>query len=316
MNKQTNYLVTGGAGFIGSHLCDYLLSTDASVTAIDDLSLGREENLAAARKDPKFHFVRGDILKEGVLDSLFESGDFDVVFHMAANSDIQRGSRETDRDLNMTFLTTFKILNVMKSADVKEIIFASSSAIYGEANGKIGENYGPLQPVSFYGAAKNASEAYISAFAYHFGIKAWIFRFPNVVGGRLTHGVVYDFINKLIQDPTRLVVLGDGEQRKPYLHINDLIAALLLSCRKLNGVVNCVNIGVESRTSVKEIAGFVVKAMGLKDVVYKFTGGERGWRGDVPSYQYDLSLIKNLGWEARFTSDEAVMEAIREELEI
>lgn len=314
MSKKPNYLVTGGAGFIGSHLCDCLLAKGGTVTAIDDLSLGRPDNLTVARKSHDFNFVRGDILNGEVLDLLFEGGDFDAVFHLAANSDIQRGSRETDRDLNLTFLTTFRILNAMKEYDVKEIIFASSSAIYGETDRKINEEYGPLQPVSFYGAAKNAAESYISSFVHHFGIRAWIVRFPNVVGSRLTHGVVYDFINNLMKDPTKLVILGDGEQRKPYLHVDDLIDAILLYYRKSKEGINCVNIGVESRTSVKKIAEFVAEEMGLKDAVFRFTGGSRGWMGDVPSYQYDLTRIKRLGWEPRFTSDEALRESIRENL--
>lgn len=314
MKKRAKYLITGGAGFIGSHLCDYLLAEGKKITVVDDLSLGSLDNLVAAKANPDFYFIRGDILDHKVTDLIFKSGDFDTVFHMAANSDIQRGSRETDRDLNLTFLSTFQVLNAMKKYGVSEIVFASSSAIYGETDQKITEDHGPLQPISFYGAAKNSAESYISAFVHHFGIQAWILRFPNVVGSRLTHGVVYDFINKLAKDSTKLNILGNGEQRKPYLHVKDLLTAILLTHNKLKDPLNCINIGVNSSTSVKEIAEFIIAEMGLKEVVLQFSGGSRGWRGDVPFYRYDLSRIKKLGWTPRYNSNQAVREAIRENL--
>lgn len=313
MNKP-HILITGGAGFIGSHLCDRLLAEGSSVTALDDLSLGREEFLSRARKNPDFQFIRGDILNDGVLDPLFEEGEFDGVFHMAANSDIQRGGRETNRDLNLTFLTTFKVLDAMRKFNVRQLFFASSSAIYGEVDGKIDEDHGPLQPVSFYGAGKLSAEAYLSVFAHRFEIRSWIYRFPNVIGGRLTHGVVHDFIKKLRDDPTRLPILGDGTQQKPYLHVSDLIDAMLLCREKMSGALNCVNIGVESRTTVRRIAEIVTEEMGLKKVDFQFSGGPRGWAGDVPFYQYDLSRIKGIGWRARFTSDQAIRRAVRESI--
>jgi len=312
--KKPHLLITGGAGFIGSHLCDRLLADGFFVTALDDLSLGREEFLSQAKTNPNFNFIRGDILQDGVLNPLFQEGEFDGVFHLAANSDIQRGGRETDRDLNLTFLTTFKILDAMRKFNVQELCFASSSAIYGEVDGKIDEDHGPLEPVSFYGAGKLSSEAYISVFAHQFEIRSWIYRFPNVIGGRLTHGVVYDFIRKLRDDPEKLLILGDGTQEKPYLHVSDLIDAILLSREKMPELFNCVNIGVESRTTVKRIAEIVVEEMGLKNVDFQFSGGPRGWAGDVPFYQYDLSRVKGIGWRAHFTSDQAIRRAVREEI--
>ncbi len=194
MAAQKHCLITGGAGFIGSHLCDRLLKDDCLVTAIDDLSLGQLSNLSKALDYSGFHFIEGDILASRLLDSVFRNNKFDIVFHMAANSDIQRGGEETDRDLELTFLTTFRVLEAMRRYDVHDLVFASSSAIYGEVKTKINEDHGPLQPISFYGAAKLSAEAYISAFAHYFGLCAWIYRFPNVVGARLTHGVLYDFI--------------------------------------------------------------------------------------------------------------------------
>ncbi|MFH1037499.1 MAG: NAD-dependent epimerase/dehydratase family protein [PVC group bacterium] len=316
MKEKARILVTGAAGFIGSHLCDRLLTEGATVTAIDDLSLGRRENLKPALGNPDFAFIRGDILDPGALDPLFQNGGFKTVFHMAANSDIQRGSRESDRDLSLTFLTTFRVLDAMKKFNVREFVFASSSAIYGEVDGEIDEDHGPLRPVSFYGAAKNAGESYTSAFAHRFAMRAWIYRFPNVVGSRMTHGVVHDFIDKLRDDPTRLAILGDGEQCKPYLHVRDLIDAMLLGCRRLSGTVNCLNIGVETRTTVRRIAEIVVKEMGLGEIPFDFTGGAGGWEGDIPRYRYDLSRIKKLGWRPRVTSDKAIRAAVRETLNL
>lgn len=312
MKSKPHCLVTGGAGFIGSHFCDHLLEKGFAVTALDDLSLGRMSNLSLALKTPGFTFIKGDILKPGVLDSVFKGKKYDTVFHLAANSDIQGGGKETDRDLKLTFLTTFKVLDAMRRFRVRKLVFASSSAIYGPVKVKINEEYGPLQPVSFYGAGKLASEAYISAFVNLYDMRAWVFRFPNVVGNRLTHGVVYDFINKLREKPNRLLILGNGNQRKPYLHVRDLIDAMELCRKRLKGRFNCVNIGVESSTTVKRIAKIIVREMGLNRVAVRYTGGEGGWRGDIPFYQYDLTRIKRIGWKVTYSSDEAIRESVRE----
>jgi len=312
MAAQKHCLITGGAGFIGSHLCDRLLKDDCLVTAIDDLSLGQLSNLSKALDYSGFHFIEGDILASRLLDSVFRNNKFDIVFHMAANSDIQRGGEETDRDLELTFLTTFRVLEAMRRYDVHDLVFASSSAIYGEVKTKINEDHGPLQPISFYGAAKLSAEAYISAFAHYFGLCAWIYRFPNVVGARLTHGVLYDFIESLRGDCTRLRILGDGKQRKPYLHVDDLIDAILLCFKKLQQPVNCINVGGQTDTSVTRIAEIVVEEMGFNNVKLHYTGGNNGWKGDVPFYQYDLSRITKLGWKAQYSSDEAVRKSARE----
>jgi UDP-glucose 4-epimerase len=304
-------LVTGGAGFIGSHLCDRLLSEGYHVLAVDDLSLGREENLAWAVAHPGFRFIRRDILNGPALDEIFAGDCFDAVFHMAANSDIRRGRAETKRDLKLTMLSTFHVLDCMRVRSVKQIIFPSSSAVYGEAAGPIAESYGPLRPVSFYGAAKLASEAYVSAFCHQFGIQAWIFRFPNVVGERATHGVMFDFIARLRENPKKLMILGDGSQSKPYLYVQDLIDAMMLGWRKMDEQVNISNIGVRSATSVTRIAEIVVEEMKLNGVALRYTGGERGWQGDVPTYQYDLSVMHRLGWSSPRTSEEAVRVAVQ-----
>ena len=211
-------LVTGGAGFIGSHLCDALLARNHQVTAIDDLSLGSIKNIAHLKNVGNFSFVESDLLDLPSLRQLFEENSFDMVFHLAANSDIQKGGMDPEVDYNLTFKTTYRVLQCMKEYGLKKLFFSSTSAIYGETSEVLKENYGPLQPVSNYGASKLASEAFISAFSASYEIQTWITRFPNVVGERFTHGVIYDFINRLRDEPTVLRVLGNGEQYKPYLY--------------------------------------------------------------------------------------------------
>lgn len=307
-------LVTGGAGFIGSHLTDLLLLKGFTVVAVDNLILGREENIAHNFDNPNFKFYKQDLLDLDAIDSIFEKENFNVVFHLAANSDIAISHANPDVDLNNTFLTTYNVLKMMQKYGVKQIVFSSTSAIYGETDGKTDEDYGPLFPVSHYGASKMASEGFISSFAENYGIKAWITRFPNVVGERATHGVIFDFINKLKNNSTELEVLGNGEQYKPYLYVKDLIKAIVFVYEHTAEKINYFNIGVESRTKVKEIAQMVIEEMKLNATI-RYTGGERGWIGDVPQFDYNLDKIHNLGWKAELSSNESVRKSIQYILE-
>ncbi len=309
-----NILVTGGAGFIGSHLCDMLLEEGHRVVCVDDLSLGRLENIAHHTGNPLFSFIELNILKTDQLNTVFKEHGFEHVFHMAANSDIQQGASDLNIDLEKTFMTTFSILQCMKNNAVKNIVFASSSAVYGENTAPLTEDTGPLFPISFYGAAKLASEAYISAACENVGIRAWIFRFPNVVGERATHGAMFDFIKKLQQNPHKLEILGDGTQTKPYLYVKDLVDGIMFGWKNAHDALNYFNLGVDSATDVTTIAEIVVEEMGLADVEFIYTGGDRGWVGDVPKFQYSLRKINALGWTARRTSDEAVRCAVQAEL--
>jgi UDP-glucose 4-epimerase len=305
-----NVLVTGGAGFIGSHLCDALLGGGKKVVVVDNLSLGRLENLSHIPRNSSFSFHQFDLLDQGRLDSLVRDERFDVVFHLAANSDIAVSHGDPGVDLKNTFLTTYAVLDAMRKAAVKNIVFASSSAIYGENPRPVCEDDGPLQPVSHYGAAKLAAEAFISSFCGNYGFKAWIARFPNVVGERATHGVIFDFVKKLRANPGSLEVLGNGEQFKPYLYVKDLVEAMILMWERSGAQLNVFNIGVESRTRVKTIAKMVIEEMGL-DAAIRYTGGDRGWIGDVPEFDYRLDKIHALGWRAAASSDEAVRRSIR-----
>ena len=308
-------LVTGGAGFIGSHLTDRLLAEKNKVVVFDNLSLGRKSNLKQALQDPNCTFVEGDILNEELLKSLFEQHKFNIIFHLAANSDIARSHANPNVDLDMTFLTTYAILQKMRQYGVKKLMFASTSAIYGQTGGvEVKETYGPLFPASHYGAGKLASEAFISSFAENYGIQAWITRFPNVCGERTTHGILHDFVKKLKKNPEELEVLGDGKQAKPYLYVKDLIDAILFVMSHSDEKINYYNLGVEGQTSVSKIAEFVIEAMNLHAKI-RYTGGDRGWVGDVPKFAYNLDKIHQLGWKASYSSDEAVKQAIKNILE-
>ena len=303
-------LVTGGAGFIGSHLCDALVGSGHDVVAVDNLSLGRESNLRQLHNNPAFEFVPGEILDADWFDDLVASGGFECVFHMAANSDIARSHADPSVDLDNTFSTTFRVLEAMRKADIRQLVFASTSAVYGEADGRIREDFGPLKPISHYGAAKLASEAFISSYGENYGIQSWITRFPNVVGPRATHGAVYDFVHKLRRTPGHLEVLGDGTQEKPYLSVLDLVQAILLVWDKTSERVNIYNVGASTRSKVSDIARIVIEE-GPGPAKIAYTGGDRGWIGDVPKFAYDTAAIEGLGWSPSVSSDEAIRLAAR-----
>lgn len=310
-------LVTGGAGFIGSHLCDALLKDKKNtITVFDNLSLGKLQNIQHLDENDMFHFVQGDILDYEAFADVFKNKSFDIIFHLAANSDIAVSHSKPSVDLENTFLTTFKVLEMARLNDIKQIVFSSTSAIYGDPETlRLKEDFGPLLPVSHYGAGKLASEAFISSFAENYGIKAWIVRFPNVVGERATHGAIFDFIRKAQSDQPDLEVLGNGEQNKPYLYVKDLVEAVLYVWQNSSEKINLFNIGVDSRTKVKNIAQVVLEELG-SDKQIRFTGGKQGWVGDVPEFQYDLTKIHDFGWKSKLTSDESVRKAVQEILKI
>ena len=303
-------LVTGGAGFIGSHLCDVLIADGHNVTVVDNLVLGKVENIEHLINNPNFRFFKEDLNNGHAMDMIFMDGEFDMVYHLAANSDIQKGGKDPMVDYQLTFNTTFNVLQMMKKYEVKKFFFASTSAIYGETYDVLNEDYGPLKPVSNYGAGKLASEAFISAFASTYHIQTWITRFPNVVGERFTHGVIYDFIHKLQNNPNELEVLGNGEQCKPYVYVKDLVAGIQFVINNSNEPYNVYMLGSDTRTKVKEIAAMVIEEMGLNASI-RYTGGDRGWVGDVPEFRYDLTKVNNLGWQASYDSNGAVRKAIQ-----
>ena len=308
-----NILVTGGAGFIGSHLDDALIARGHNITVVDNLVLGRKENIEHLIGKPSFRFIEADLLDMDKMRAIFSEGKFDMIYHLAANSDIQKGGKDPMVDYNLTFNTTFNVLQLLKEFEIKKFFFASTSAIYGETYDVLNEDFGPLKPVSNYGAGKLASEAFISAFSSTYGIQTWITRFPNVVGERFTHGVIYDFIKKLRNNTDELEVLGNGEQCKPYVYVKDLVEAILYVIDHAEEKYNVYMIGSDSRTKVKEIAAMVIEEMGLNAKI-RYTGGDRGWVGDVPEFRYDLTKINKLGWTAPHNSNESVRLAIQKAL--
>ena len=305
------FLVTGGAGFIGSHLCDALVARGDRVWCVDNLHLGRLENVRHLEGTEGFRFLRLDVLDATPLDALFREAEFDAVFHLAANSDIRQGGLDHDVDLRLNFLTTYRVLETMVRHDVRRVFFASTSAVFGDAGDTLRESDGPMRPISFYGASKLAAEGYLSVYADNYGLKTWILRFPNVVGERCTHGAVHYFVERLRADPSRLAVLGDGTQAKPYLYVRDLVAAMLLVVDRAPEEFAVYHVGPEDRTSVREIAEIVVEEMGVTGIPIEYSGGPKGWVGDVPSFGYDLGKIKALGFVVPRTSTEAVRLAVR-----
>ncbi len=313
MNDRPKYFVSGGAGFIGSHLVDRLADR-GEVTVYDNLSSGKAEFIKHHLDKGGVRLVQADLLDTNRLNS--EMTDIDAVFHLAANSEARTGLENTRYDLEQGTIATYNVLEAMRLNGVKCIVYASSSTVYGETPVQpTAENYGPLQPISLYGASKLAGEGLVSAFCHTFDLQGWIFRFANVIGARSTHGVVFDFIEKLKENREELEILGDGTQEKPYLHVADCVDGFLYGYEHASERVNVFNLGTTSSSKVSTIACMLVEEMGLSAVDFKFTGGSRGWPGDVPQVRYDTSKMERLGWKPRYTSDEAVRRGIRDILE-
>ena len=307
-------LVIGGAGFIGSHLCGALLAAGDEVHCVDDFSLGTRENVAALQGSGSFHLHEADASDHEVLLAVFREVKPEQVFHLAANSDIQASAMNPGVEYKNTYTTTYQVLSCMRETGVKKLFFASTSAVYGDKRDEVlTESTPELAPVSYYGAAKLGSEALISAFSFMNDFSTLVFRFPNVIGPHLTHGVIFDFIHRLWDNPRELRILGDGRQTKPYIYVKDLVEAIV-QFREVTQGVSLYNLGVESATSVTHIAEIIVEEMGLWNVKFNYTGGEGGWKGDVPRFQYDLTKIHQAGWHAKHTSDEAVRRTVREYL--
>ncbi|MDZ4375396.1 MAG: NAD-dependent epimerase/dehydratase family protein [Phenylobacterium sp.] len=305
-------LVTGAAGFIGSHLVDRLLADGHQVVGVDNMSRGTRENLSQALARDTFTLVEGDVSRPDTLSGIAEAGEVDIVWHLAANSDIAAGVADSRIDLRDTFMTTWGAVEIAKAVGAKRIAFASTSAVYGAHPEPLRETHGPMLPISNYGAMKLAGEALISAAVESDLSQAWIFRFPNVVGGRATHGVINDLFLKLKRDPTELEVLGDGKQQKPYLHVSDLIEAMLFIVARGEQARELYNIGPEDDGfDVAGIAAGVIAASKTGARI-RYTGGDRGWVGDVPRFTYSVEKLDRLGWRPTLSSAQAVDRAIQE----
>jgi UDP-glucose 4-epimerase len=305
-------IVTGGAGFIGSHLVDFLVSAGDDVIVIDSLISGDLNSIKSHLDEKRVTLVSADLLSDSWQEYL--SGA-DRVYHLAADPDVRESSVAPEKQLNNTIIATHRVLEAMRKACVPEIVFTSTSTVYGEASViPTPESYTPMEPVSVYGASKLACEALISAYSHSFSMRSWIFRFANIIGARSGHGVITDFIRKLKENPHELEILGDGNQTKSYLEVRECIRAIMYVVSHTRDPVNTYNIGSEDWISVTEIADILCSEMGLSPQ-YHYTGGSRGWIGDVPKMQLDISRLKNLGYVPDITSGESVRIAVRAALE-
>jgi UDP-glucose 4-epimerase len=308
--RDKSILVTGGAGFIGSHLVDRLMQ-DNEVTVLDNFSSGRREHLSRYLKHPNFRLIEADLLDPVAVARAVEEKD--MVFHIAANPDVKLGAEDTRVHLDQNVLVTHNLLEAMRKAGVRRIAFTSTSTVYGEASVvPTPEDYGPLKPISLYGASKLSCEALISSYCHTFDMQSWIYRFANIVGERGTHGVIVDFIRKLGKNSGEMEILGSGRQRKSYLEVGDCVSAMIHCVEHSHEETNIFNIGSSDSVDVTQIADIVVGSMGLSDVKYRYTGGidGRGWKGDVKVMLLDIEKIRGLGWAPQRNSAEAIKAAV------
>ena len=300
---DSHVLVTGGAGLVGSHLAASLLDRGAAVRVADDLSKGARDRVPDGAE-----FVEADLTDAGDVARAV-TDDLDVVFHFAAYTDT---NYDDDRALfEDNTAMTYNVLERMREVGVGRFAFTSSSTVYGEAPRPTPEDYAPLAPISVYGSAKLADEALISTFAHSYGIRSWVFRFANIVGPHQRGNVIPDFIEKLDEDPTELEILGDGRQEKSYMHVSECVDAIQHVVEHADDDLNVYNLGTRTTTSVTRIADLVSEELGVEPA-YSYTGGDRGWTGDVPKMRLSIEKLSALGWEPSIESDEAVRRSARE----
>jgi UDP-glucose 4-epimerase len=310
--RESKYFIAGGAGFIGSHFTDRLLSDRAvaAVTLYDNFSSGREWHYEHHRKDPRLCVIRGDVKDTDALTLAMKGHD--IVIHLASNPDIARAATEPEIDFREGTLLTNNVVEAMRRCGTKRILYASGSGIYGDlGESDIDEDHGPLVPISTYGASKLAGEALISSYCHMFDFTGRVFRFGNVVGPRQTHGVGFDFLRQLLKNQHKLRILGDGTQSKSYIHVRDIIEAVLLAAERSTERFSVYNVATDYIT-VTEIASLAVECAGLNatEVEFEYTGGNRGWKGDVPIVRLNTNRIRSLGWVCSLNSREALRDSM------
>ena len=306
--------IVGGAGFIGSHFTDALMDSPEiqRVTLFDNFSSGREQHYERHAYDARLRVVRGDAADLRALADTVAGHE--TVIHLASNPDIARAATEPEIDFYQGTLLTNNVLEAMRRTGVRRLLYSSGSGVYGErGEARLREDAGPLVPVSTYGASKLAGEVLIASYCAMFGLTACAFRFANVVGPRQTHGVGFDFLRRLLDDPTRLRILGDGCQSKSYVHVTDVVAAVLLASAQVHAAFHVWNVATDDALTVTEIAEMAAETLGIHPrPLWDYTGGDRGWNGDVPVVRLDAGRLNALGWRARFSSREAVRRSLLE----
>jgi UDP-glucose 4-epimerase len=308
MALKKYFFVTGCAGFIGSNLVDRLLTLGHAVMGIDNFSTGQRRFLASAEENKNFKIINLDLLDLESVKSAIRGAE--IVIHLAANADVRFGTHHPGRDLEQNTVGTFNVLEAMRVNGIKKIAFSSTGSVYGEAKViPTPEDAGFPVQTSLYGASKAAGEGLISAYCEGYGFQSWIFRFVSILGERYTHGHVFDFYQKLKTDPSKLLVLGNGRQRKSYLYVQDCIDAIMLAMERSNEKVNIFNLGVDDYCEVNDSIGWICESLGVKPAL-GYTGGERGWVGDNPFIYLDTKRIQELGWSPRYTIKEGVLKTV------
>lgn len=306
-----SFFLVGGAGFIGSHFVDALLKQASveKVTIYDNFSNGKEWHYEHHCHDARLSVVRGDVKNATLLTEAMKGHE--VLMHFASNSDISQAIKNPSIDFTEGIALTYQVLESARLTQVKRIIYTSGSGVYGDVGDLAStEDQGNLHPISPYGASKLAGEAFISSYCHMFGMSACVFRFGNVVGPRQTHGVGYDFIKSLLKNRTTLHILGNGTQSKSYIYVQDVVQAVLLANEKMQSPYEVYNVATGDYITVHEIADIIVKCMELKNqVAYEFTGGDRGWNGDVPIVRLNTDKIRALGWHCKHTSAQSIKES-------
>lgn len=306
---MVKYFVTGGAGFIGSHIVDHLMDSGHEVTVYDNLSTGKETFIKQHLDNPKFKLIKADVLE---LENLKKSiAGHDFVFHIQANADVRGGIKNTRIDFDQNTIATWNVLEAMRLNNIKKIAFSSSATVYGEPDKFPTPENTELIQTSLYGASKLAGEAMIQAYCEYYGIQSWIFRFVSWIGERYTHGVIYDFMKKLKENPNQLEILGDGKQKKSYLYVKDGVEAVFFAIKNFKEKKNLFNLGHTEFMNVVDLANIVCDELKLKNVKYNFTGGSRGWKGDSPFVHLDISKLHKIGWKPKTSIEEGVRKTVK-----
>lgn len=311
MSEYMNYFIVGGAGFIGSHVAITILKEDptAGVTVFDNFSSGRKWHLQDMAGDNRLRIIQGDVIDKDGLSTAMKGAD--VVYHFASNPDIAKAMTQPDIDFwEGTYLTN-NVLEAMRISGVRQLLYASGSGIYGDTGStEIREDHSPLIPISTYGASKLAGEALICSYCHMFEVQAAAFRFANVVGPHQTHGVGYDFLRRLLKNPAELAILGDGTQSKSYIYVTDVVSAMRRIEKHHLAGFSYFNVATLDFLSVTDIADIVIDILKLPQVKRSFTGGNRGWKGDVPVVRLNSDKIRSLGWSNRYTTREAITQSV------